>query len=274
MQPLEIGVCTWSLAMPDLASTLEVIKRDLKLDVIHLGFMTADNQVPASALDIVKASGLEVSALAVGFAGEDYSTIQSIAETGGFAMDDQWPARRDKMFAVADLARQLGVKLVSVHVGFVPHDQKDARYHVMVDRTRTICDGLAERGLTLVMETGQETADGLLTFIDAVGRDNIGINFDPANMILYGVGEPAEALSLLKNHVVHVHMKDGTWSDKPGRQWGQDVVLGTGDADIPRIVQQLKDQGYTGPLAIEREAGDERAADISEAIKLLESLPR
>ncbi len=272
MAPLQIGVCTWSLAIPNLRETLDVVKNDLSLRCIQLGFMGGGSDVPVETVELVRATGLTVTATAVGFEGEDYSSIARISETGGYVVDADWDLRREKTMAVGRVTSQLGVKYLSVHVGFVPHDTADERYTVMCDRVRSICKGLGELGVTLVMETGQETAENLLAFIDAVGEPNIGINFDPANMILYGVGEPVEALELLKDHVVHVHMKDGTWSDAPGEKWGEDVVLGTGQADIPRVVSKLKAQGYAGPLMIEREAGDQRVADIREAVTLLESL--
>ena len=91
-------------------------------------------------------------------------------------------------------------------------------------------------------------------------------------MILYGVGEPIEAVQLLRDKIVHVHMKDATWSSTPGDDWGEEVVLGTGEADIPRIVSKLRSNGYAGPLVIEREAGDNRIGDIKEAINLLRDL--
>ncbi len=272
MAPVQIGVCTWALAIPNLRETLDVVKNDLSLRCIQLGFMGGGSDVPVETVELVRATGLTVTATAVGFEGEDYSSIARISETGGYVVDADWDLRREKTMAVGRVTSQLGVKYLSVHVGFVPHDTADERYTVMCDRVRSICKGLGELGVTLVMETGQETAENLLAFIDAVGEPNIGINFDPANMILYGVGEPVEALELLKDHVVHVHMKDGTWSDAPGEKWGEDVVLGTGQADIPRVVSKLKAQGYAGPLMIEREAGDQRVADIREAVTLLESL--
>jgi sugar phosphate isomerase/epimerase len=120
------------------------------------------------------------------------------------------------------------------------------------------------------METGQERAENLLEFIDAVERDNIRINFDPANMILYGVGDPLQAVDILKDKIVHCHMKDATWSKEPTRTWGEEVVLGTGQANIPKLIAKLRSHGYTGPLVIEREAGDQRIADIKTAISLLE----
>lgn len=272
MSPLQIGACSWSLAIPDLQRTLAAVREELGLKLVHLGFFDDFYKNRDQVLKIVQDSGVEVSATAVGFAGEDYATIQRIAATGGFRPDADWPARREKTIAVADLTRDLGVTQLSAHVGFVPHDPKDPVYAIMVDRVKELADVLGQRGLTLLMETGQETTPALITFMDAVGRPNLAVNFDPANVILYGVGDPLEAVGLLKNRIAHVHMKDANPSAAPGTDWGEEVVLGTGQADIPRIVSKLRAQGYTGPLAIEREAGNQRLADIREAVRLLQSL--
>lgn len=272
MASLPIGVCTWSLHMPDLGQTLSTIKDKLGLRVIHLGFFDDGYKQPNKIIDQVKASGLKVSATCLGFAGEDYSTIQDIARTGGYMPDDVFDERLEKTLAVARITPQFGTDMLTVHIGFVPEDHDDPKHAVMIDRVRRIADALGEHGVKLVMETGQETPENLMAFMDAVGRPNVGVNFDPANMILYGVGEPVKAVSLLGDRIMHVHMKDATWSAKPRDQWGEEVVLGTGQADIPRIVSKLRAQGYTGALAIEREAGDQRVADIAEGVKLLKSL--
>lgn len=272
MASLQIGVCTWSLAIPDLAQTLATVKNTLKLDTIHFGIFDESYKEPNRVIDTVKASGLKVSAVCIGFAGEDYSSIAQIAKTGGYMPDADFEQRCAKTVAVADIATKLGTRLLSVHIGFVPEDHKDPKFAVMVERIRRIADALGQRGVTLVMETGQESPQDLLGFIDAVGRPNVGINFDPANMILYGIGDPVEAVGALKDRIVHTHMKDATWSKNPRQDWGEEVVLGTGQADIPRIVSKLRAQGYTGTLAIEREAGSQRIADITEGINLLRSL--
>jgi L-ribulose-5-phosphate 3-epimerase len=272
MQPLQIGVCTWSLRMPSLGQALLSIKERLGLKLIHLGFFDDGYQNPTAIIQAVAGSGLEVSASCVGFAGEDYSTIQRIAETGGFKPDGEWEQRYAKIVAVADINKQLGVELLSVHVGFVPHDAADAKYKVMVERTKCVAGALGERGVTLAMETGQEKAEDLVAFMDAVGAPNLAVNFDPANMILYGVSEPVEAVGALKGRIAHVHMKDANWAAKPAQEWGEEVVLGSGEADIPRVVSKLRSTGYRGALAIEREAGNQRIADILEAKNLLESL--
>ncbi len=272
MQPLQIGVCTWSLRIPDLRQTLLAVKERLGLKLVHLGFFDDTYKNPGAIIKAVEDGGLEVSAACVGFAGEDYSTIQRIAETGGYKPDADWEQRFAKTVAVADITRQLGVELLSVHVGFVSHDRLDPKYAMMVDRLKRVAGALGERGLTLAMETGQEKAESLVAFMEAVGAPNLAVNFDPANMILYGVGDPVEAVDILKGRIAHVHMKDANWSAKPTAEWGQEVVLGSGEADIPRVVSRLRSTGYRGALAIEREAGDDRIADILEAKGLLESL--
>jgi sugar phosphate isomerase/epimerase len=272
MAQLRIGVCTWSLAMKDLGQTLATIRDTLKLGVIHLGFFDDGYKEPNKVIDQVKASGLTVSATCVGFVGEDYSTVQNIARTGGYLPDDLFNERFAKTVAVADMTPKLGTDLLAVHIGFVPEDHADPKHAVMIDRARKLADALGERGVKLVMETGQETPENLVAFMDAVNRPNVSVNFDPANMILYGVSDPLDGLSLLKGRIMHAHMKDATWAAKPREQWGEEVVLGTGQADIPRIVSKLRAQGFTGTLAIEREAGNQRVADIQEATRLLKSL--
>ena len=127
------------------------------------------------------------------------------------------------------------------------------------------------------LSVGQETADHLLHFINDVARDNLYINFDPANMILYGTGEPIEALKRVGKHVRSVHCKDGTWATegRRGQDWGCEVALGEGDVGMEAYLQTLKDIGYDGPLTIEREIPEDpvqQKADIGKAVSLLEEL--
>jgi sugar phosphate isomerase/epimerase len=125
------------------------------------------------------------------------------------------------------------------------------------------------------LETGQEPADTLLRFLIDVNRRNLGINFDPANMILYGTGDPVDALGTLAQHVLSVHCKDGDWPPKgvPGAL-GEEKPLGQGAVGMPRFIQKLKSVGFKGPLNIEREVPDaaQRLRDIAMGIKLLEPL--
>jgi L-ribulose-5-phosphate 3-epimerase len=275
MKPFDIGVCSWSLAIKDLGRTLDTIKGELGLGLTQVGFF--GDGIPTAAqhdatVKLIRDSGLEVSATCIGFAGEDYATIRRIAETGGFVPDDEFEQRLAETVRTADLTARLGVKMLAAHVGFVPHDTNDPKYKVMVDRLRRVTDALGERGVTLLMETGQEKAESLVRFIDDVGRSNVRVNFDCANMVLYGAGDPVEAVDILRDRIAHVHMKDATWSSQPGKTWGQEVPLGDGDANIPQVVSRLRAIGYKGPLVLEREGGTNRLGDIRDGADLLRSL--
>jgi sugar phosphate isomerase/epimerase len=183
--------------------------------------------------------------------------------------------RTKELKEIADFANTMNVKCVGLHIGFVPHDKSDPLFGQIVAVAQEVCDHLKRNGQAMHLETGQETADGLLQFIHAVGRDNLFINFDPANMILYGTGNPIEALRKVGKYVRSVHCKDAKWAANPGKEWGTEVPLGDGDVNMELYLRTLNDIGYTGPLTIEREIAHDpvrQKADIGAAVKLLETL--
>ena len=136
-----------------------------------------------------------------------------------------------------------------------------------------MCDHCQSNGQRLHLETGQETAEVLLQFISDMNRKNLAVNFDPANMILYGTSEPITALKMIGNHVKSVHCKDAKWSANPKVEWGEEVPLGQGDVGMKNFLQTLKEIGYIGPLTIEREiSGEQQIKDIAEAVHLLTEL--
>lgn len=210
-----------------------------------------------------------------GFDGESYADIPTVERTIGLVPEETRQARLQEMKEIADFAALLNCPVVALHLGFVPHEIDDPRMAGIVDVTRQLCDHCAANGQSLHLETGQETAEGLLQFLGAVQRDNLHVNFDPANMILYGTGEPIPALKQLGPHVRSVHCKDGTWSDQPGKTWGCEVPLGQGDVDMAAYLKTLDEIGYTGPLTIEREIPQEperQIAEIGAAVTLLREL--
>jgi sugar phosphate isomerase/epimerase len=197
--------------------------------------------------------------------------------TVGLVPTETRTARAAELREIADFAKLLGVAAVGVHIGFVPHDATSRDYDDVLQVARDACDHLAKNGQALHLETGQEPADVLLRFLGDVERDNLFVNFDPANMILYGAGEPLPALRQLGRYVRSVHCKDATWSNKPGETWGQEVPLGEGAVDFETYLRTLAEIGYEGPLTIEREIPQEPArqkAEIAAAVGLLESLRR
>lgn len=258
----------------------------VKLEVAHeLGVPTIQLHAPAKAtrtqenadrfLARLAELGITLTAVFGGFEGESYADIPTVSKTVGLVPPETRAARTQEMKEIADFAKMLKCNVVALHLGFVPHDTNDPLYGEVLTITREICDHCEAHGQALHLETGQETAEALLQFIGDVQRDNLFINFDPANMILYGTGEPIEALKKVGKYVRSIHCKDGTWADKPGEEWGQEVPLGDGDVGFETYLRTLDEIGYVGPLTIEREIAQEperQKKEIGHAINVLGEL--
>jgi sugar phosphate isomerase/epimerase len=219
--------------------------------------------------------GIRISVVFVGFEGESYADIPTVARTIGLVPPETRAARTQETKEIADFARLLGVDALGLHVGFVPEEADDPMYAQVVAVTREVCDHCKTNGQRLHLETGQEPVDVLLRFLGDVDRDNLFVNFDPANMILYGSGEPIAALKKAGPHVRSVHCKDATWAANPGREWGAEVPLGEGDVGMEDFLRTLAAIGYDGPLTIEREIPQEpkrQKEEIGRGIRLLNEL--
>ncbi|OUT63651.1 MAG: Fe-S cluster assembly protein HesB [Rhodopirellula sp. TMED11] len=255
----------------------DVIK-ELGLPTIQLHAPHGDQRDQATAEQLraqLESINVRCTAVFGGFDGESYADIPTVERTIGLVPEDTRESRLAEMRDISDFAKHLGCDTVALHLGFIPHDPEASLFKEVVAVTAQLCDHCKANGQYLHLETGQETAAGLMDFIAAVGRDNLKINFDPANMILYGTGQPIEALKAVAPHVRSVHCKDGTWSDQPGQTWGQEVALGEGDVDIRKYLQTLKEIGYEGPLTIEREIPEDperQKVEIGGAIELLNRL--
>jgi len=221
--------------------------------------------------------GLTITAVFGGFEGESYADIPTVTRTVGLVPPETRAQRTREMKEIAEFARVLNVDVVALHLGFVPHDTSDALYRDVLAVTRELCDHCRGLNQALHLETGQEPADTLLRFIHDVERDNLFINFDPANMILYGSGEPIEALKKVGKYVRSVHCKDATWAESPGREWGAEVALDEGDVGMETYLRTLDQICYRGPLTIERELPQDpqrQKAEIGRALTLLNELKR
>jgi sugar phosphate isomerase/epimerase len=207
--------------------------------------------------------------------GEDYADIPTVQRTVGLIPMETREARERRTYEVSDFAAKLGIDSIACHIGFVPEDPAHPVYVDVRAAVRRICDHAAHHGQTFALETGQEPARLLLRFMEDVRRPNLRINFDPANMILYGTGDPIEALRLLGPLVASVHCKDGDWPPRetPGAL-GRERRLGEGSVGIERYVRTLAEIGFRGPLNVERETENqqERLRDISSGIALLRSI--
>jgi L-ribulose-5-phosphate 3-epimerase len=174
--------------------------------------------------------------------------------------------------AGADFALRVGVSTVTTHVGFIPESPSNPLYPGLLDALRQVVDHCGERGITFCFETGQETPTTLLRVIEDLGEKNLGVNLDPANLLMYGKANPCDALDVIGTYVRGVHAKDGEYPTN-GRELGVEKPLGEGRVNFPVLVGKLKELGYTGALTIEREiSGPRQIADIQNAIRVLSGL--
>lgn len=251
------------------------VAKELDIPTIQIHAPHMGNRNQATADDILgrlSKYNIEVSAVFGGFEGESYADIPTVVETVGLVPAATRNSRLSEMKAISDFAKMLGCNVIALHIGFVPHDSEDPEYANIVEVTRDLCRHAANNGQAVHLETGQETADSLVRFIDDTKCKNLFVNFDPANMILYGAGNPIEALKILGSRVKSVHCKDAKWAAKPGEEWGEETKLGDGDVGMKLYLETLKEIGYLGPLTIEREIPqepDRQKEEIGHAVGLL-----
>ncbi len=277
MQPWQIGVFTSVDA--GLGVHLDVAQ-ELGIPTVHVHAPHRETRTQAAAdafLARTRAAGITVTCVFGGFDGESYADIPTTARTVGLVPEETRASRVQEMKEISDFAKILGCNVVGLHVGFVPADRNSASYKSLIEVTRNLLDHVAANGQNLHLETGQESADHLLEFIHDVQRSNLFINFDPANMILYGTGNPIEALKKVGHLVRSIHCKDAKWASPElrGKEWGCEVALGDGDVGMETYLKTLKEVGYRGPLTIEREIAhdrDRQKRDIGTAVELLQRL--
>ncbi len=269
-----VGVCSWSWRMPlrDVAAAME--KSGVKGIHLALGpFIAPDGRhgaaESADTWKFVKSqvfSGKwKLMSTMVGTIGEDYSTLETIKKTGGIVPDANWEGNKKIITAGAKLTQELGCRYMSLHAGFL--DESDPKaFAKYLERVTWMRDEAAKYGVTIILESGQETAEDLVKFLEKV--PGVYVNFDPANMILYGKGKPLDAVKLLAPWIRQVHVKDALFTQKKGT-WGSEVPWGDGAVGARAFIEELESLGFTGNYVIEREGGDRRAADINLAAERL-----
>ena len=269
-----VGVCSWSWRKPLTEVAEAMDKAGVKGIHLALGpFIAPDERHGAAeskeawefVKSQVKSGKWNVMATMVGTIGEDYSTLETIRRTGGIVPDATWEGNQKIVTEGAKLTKELGCRYMSLHAGFLDENDPKA-YAKFVERVEWIRDEAKKYGVTILLESGQETAVDLVKFLEKV--PGVYVNFDPANMILYGKGEPREAVKLLAPWIRQVHVKDALFTQKPGT-WGSEVPWGDGSVGARSLVEALEAFGYRGNYVIEREGGDSRAADIGLAAERL-----
>jgi len=268
-----IGSTLWSLAIPETVKALAKVA-EMGFEAVHFTFMRDEDLQPMNFEHIrqtLRRTGLKVPAGMIGFAGEDYSSIDAIRRTGGFVDPATFPERLDRCRRWGAAMAALGIRHVTTHAGFLP-EVGDSGYGSVSERLVAAADALHAAGLTVGLETGQEPAGVLLAILDDLGRDFLSVNFDPANFILYGSDDAVAAARLLGPRVSMMHGKDGMPSAQPCEVWGEEVPLGTGKVDFAAVLANLEAGGFKGAIVIEREAGTNRLGDIAAGKKFLDDL--
>ena len=241
------------------------VAAELNVPSVQIHAPHQETRTPEAASEFLgRCADVDITVTAVfgGFEGESYADIATTARTVGLVPEETRAARIQEMKEISDFTAQLGCDTVALHIGFVPEDRNGESYQGLLAGTRDLLDHVGANGQQLNLETGQESAEHLL---------------DPANMILYGTGDPIDALKKVGHLVRSIHCKDATWAaeDVRGTEWGAEVALGEGDVGMETYLRTLDELGYTGPLTIEREIAHDRErqkADIGQAVSLLEEL--
>ena len=231
---------------------------------------TAGARAGSDALfDLFGKYGLSVPALFLSYTGQDWDHPE---ETVGLFPTS---TRSERMVATCrqmEWAARRGIRLVSCHAGFVP-EVRDASYARFVADMKPLLRFAATCGQEFLFETGSETADGLHGLLEDIGEPNAGVNFDPANILIYGKGDPAEFVAKFGGRIRLVHCKD---ADPPaaGAVRGRETPLGKGSTRFAAILGRLLDSGFRGPLVIERELppGPEQERDVAEAARFLQTI--
>ena len=193
---------------------------------------------------------------------DDYSTLESIRKTGGLVPDEHWEENRRIIADVVKLSAEWKSPYMMLHAGYINPADK-VGHAKLTDRLKYVRDLCEDAGIRLTLETGQETADDLAEML--TNLPGVYVNFDPANMILYGKGDPVKAVKTLAPWIRHIHIKDANYTKVPGT-WGEEVEWTKGQVNADAFIAVLRDIGFNGCLAVEREAGNDRAGDIARAV--------
>ncbi|CAG0971915.1 hypothetical protein PHYC_01294 [Phycisphaerales bacterium] len=270
-----LAVCSWSLrptSPADLVGKVEAC--GLSAVQLHIDPIRDGTWNEKSTVELLKSAGIAILSGMISMKGEDYSSLESIKRTGGIRADVHWGDNFRAIEADAAIAQRLAIPLVTFHAGFLPHETSNFERRTMIDRLRQLAQMFASRGMRLALETGQETAATLLAVLAEVNahlptRWHVGVNFDPANMILYGMGDPVDSLRRLLPSVRQVHIKDALPAATAGT-WGTEVLAGTGKVDWPEFFRVLRENPVN--LVVEREAGEDRVGDVRAAADLVKRL--
>lgn len=254
--------------------------RDAVARVSQLGFPTCQigfsEVVSPDAVKQLKAAlaefQIEATAMLAAIPGPAVYNFYDGPLTIGLIPESTRRSRIDALKLTADMASECGIPAVHTHCGFVPENPNDPAYQPAVLSVREVAQYCKQKGCMFYCETGQETPITLLRLIEDVGMDNVFVNLDVANFILYGKGNPVDAMDVLGTRVRGMHAKDGLFPTNP-RNLGTEVPIGQGKVDFHRLIERLRDVDYHGAMSIEREIqGQQQTTDILASKAYLEKI--
>lgn len=279
MNPFRIGIMADSLKgtfRENIEKAKEIGAQGVQIYATS-GEMAPENLTPAlirEKKDILDANGLAVSALCGDLGGHGFQIRE----------DNVWKVEKSKR--IVDLALELGANVVTTHIGVVP-DTKNETYHIMQEACNELAEYADKNGASFAVETGPEKAVMLKEFLDGLSSHGVKVNLDPANLVMVTQDDPVQAVYTLRDYIVHTHAKDGVNHKACDRhkiygffadggigdlriwEYFSEVPLGQGSVDYDKYLAALADIGYHGYLTIEREVGDDPAADIQLAVDFL-----
>lgn len=268
-KPLRLGLILGIGSDPEAA--LKKV-RDLGLPTCQVYVEVIEDNLAVRLRQALDKYQIEATSLVVGGPGKEVWDFYEGPLTIGLVPRETREARIAHIKKASDFAKQCGVEAVQTHCGFIPENPNDPIYKETIAAMRDVAGYCKRNGQNFRYETGQETPITLVRAIQDVGLDNQGVNFDLANLILYGKANPVDAIELLGPYVQGIHAKDGLWPTNP-RDLGQEVPIGKGKVDFPRIIKRLKDLNYRGAVTIEREiSGAQQVEDIRQSKSYLEKL--
>lgn len=238
---------------------------------VHVGSMPSQS-LAAPLKAALEKYGVEATAVMTLGPGRMVWDFYHGPETIGLVPPKTRAARIEALKGASDLAKACGIGAVHTHCGFIPEDPNDALYPQAVAAIKDVAEHCKQNGQIFLMETGQETPITMLRAIEGTGLDNVCVNLDTANLILYGKGEPVGALDVVGTRVRGLHAKDGLYPTDP-KKLGKEVAIGKGRVDFPEVIGRLRQLSYSGPITIEREiSGPQQEADIRASKTYLEGL--
>lgn len=267
--PLRLGLILGVEPDPDAAMTS---LKSLGIPSCQVYLNKFDPAFAARLRKSLDQANIEATSLVVGGPGKESWDFYDGPLTIGLIPRETRAARIAHIKAAADFAARCDIPAVQTHAGFIPENPNDPVYKEAIAALREVVEYCARYRQNFRYETGQETPITLVRAMRDVGLDNQGVNFDVANLILYGKANPVDAIEVLAPYIQGIHAKDGLWPTNP-KALGEEVPIGKGKVDFPRIVQRLKDIHYQGAVTIEREiSGPQQLEDVRAAADYLRKL--